>query len=254
MLEERINKERAWFRIWSYLFAGAVVLVFIFGVAGLVYLPWLRFKDIKVEGNIRTTSADIVRALTSAALNRPLAKYLGYTSMFLWGMDNPEVGTPLVASVNLERNWFNREIIVTVRERERYAAWCAAETSCVWIDSFGVALEAAPATDGQLVNMIYSASKEPVQLGEHVIEENKFIYFKKILDVIVSARIAVSRIEYDVMTYGVVVKTSAGARLLFSLRFDPGFTIAPFSSIADRKDFSRMDYVDFRIENRVYYK
>ena len=238
-------------RISLYLISGAIILIFIFILSAVFYLPWLHFKKVNVLGNLHIQESELFQKLLIANLDNQFAKYLGYTNMLIW--NNTNIKEPLVKKITIQRNWLDRTIDIKVEERERYAAWCL-ERSCFWITEDGYALEKSPKSEGQLVNIINSNQEINLKPGEKVLPIEEIAYLKIILDKISSLNISMLNIDYDDKTLELTIKTNAGSKLLFSLYFNPLLTISTLGEIILKQKLSLLEYIDFRTENKVYYK
>ena len=151
----------------------------------------MQIKQIKISGNLHIPENELHEKLLVAALKKPLAKYLGQTHMLLWG--SAEVSDPLIEKITLHRDWLKQEIDVTVQEHERFAVWCE-EQDCFWISKNGQALEKAPISDGQLVNIIYSNQKIDLKPGINIMPNEEILYLKTILSSVRDLNISISKI------------------------------------------------------------
>ncbi len=238
-------------RISLYIISGAIILIFIFILSAVFYLPWIHFKKITVTGNLHIPENELLQKLLIANLNKPFAKYLGYTNMLIW--NNANISNPLIKKISVQRNWLDQSIDIKIEEQERYAVWCS-EQNCFWITDQGQILEKAPQSEGQLMNIIYSNQNIDLKLGENILPSEKISYLKIILDKLNNLDISTLSMNYDVETLELTVKTSAGLRLLFSLYFNPLITISALEKVIFKQKFSLLEYIDFRTENKIYYK
>ena len=238
-------------RIGLYFILGFIVLILIFILSAVFYLPWLHFKKINITGNLHIQESELFRKLIIANLSNPFAKYLGYTNMLIW--NNTNIKEPLIKKITIQRNWLERSINIKVEEQERYAVWCL-ESACFWITDQGQILEKAPQSEGQLMKIVNSNQKINPKPGENILLAEEFFYLKIILDKINNLNISILSINYNAQTLELTIKTSTGPRLLFSLYFNPLLTISALEEIMSKQKLGSMEYIDLRIENKIYYK
>lgn len=233
------------------IFAALFLLAAIFLFSAAVYLPVLHAKKIEILGAEHISAQDILEESRAIILRQPFGHYLGFSSMLLWGGSNLALANPLINSVELERLWLDGEVRIIVHERARDFIWCA-EDACVWVDKTGIALDAAPSAEGQIVDVVFANNSALPRVGAQVFDPQKFFYLEKILKALKQSSVVVSKIGLDTSSGEIVANTKAGADLFFSLRFDPMPTIAPLQKFGE-SGLRQISYVDFRIENKVYY-
>ena len=200
---------------------------------------------------MRVSANDIKRKLSTVILEKPFAKYLGYTHILLWNKVN--VDDPLIKNISIARNWFTQTVDAIVQERERYAVWCL-QISCFWITEDGQILEKSPTSEGQLINIIHSNKTLDLKPGIYVLQKKEITHLKTILKILRDINISVTKISYDAETLELVIKTEEGTRLLFSLYFNPTLVITSIEELFHKQKLNFKDYIDFRTENKVFYK
>ena len=162
-------------------------------------------------------------------------------------------GTAL-AGATIEKDWLNRSINITVQERERLGIWCIDGENCYWLDGDGVVFEEAPATEGSLILKVYDSQTADLRLGFPVIEDRFINNLTGILKNLGKLDAAIRKISLDRKLQELKVETYEGADILFSIRFDPAPNIESFQKLFETLDLRKIDYVDLRIDNRIYYK
>ncbi len=223
----------------------------ILSLSGIFYFPWLHFKKIIISGNSHIDEKIIIQKLIAINLNGILSKYLGYDNMLIWNKTN--ISDPLIDNLTIERHWLDRTMEVRGEEKKRYAVWCL-KIDCFWITENGQVLEKAPQSQGQLVNIINSNQDINIKIGDQVLSIKEFSYLKNIIDSLSNLNISIENIDYDIQTLELTVKTDAGQKLLFSLHFDPSLIISTIGEVISKKETQQTKYIDFRTENKVYYK
>ncbi len=229
----------------------------LFVVYGIFFTDYFIYKTIRVEGTI-SVAKDAVYSSSSRLL------------LF----QNPKITLPAIASWHLERNLWQRELVIHVKERERFAVWCSmtnasappsgaegASTStpiiiaqdCFWFDRTGFMFEETPQTIGVLIKSVRDFSSRPLTIGSYPLAAYALENLFKIFEVTDRAGIAVVTFDlFSLEQQELIGESQAGARLEFSLRNDPGYAIEPLSSLVPQ--LPTLQYIDLRSENKVFYK
>lgn len=224
------------------LFFAAVLLVLLLGGAA-VYVRFftglLFFKEIRVSGLSNVKKEDLFPA------GKPV---------YLFG--DVHISNPLVASFSAEKDYISRILSVKVEERTLYAIWCVKpgeNQECFWFDKTGMLIASAPATEGVLIKGVYDLSGRKLAEGDYVLDEAFRANLFKIFSVIDAAGVAVIGFQLESpQKQELAAFAESGAKIFFSLRLDPRFALEPLKSLKEK--LSTLEYIDFRSENRVFYK
>ncbi|HVO28955.1 MAG TPA: hypothetical protein VMT81_03165 [Candidatus Paceibacterota bacterium] len=266
------KKRRKYF--WSVAVFLAAYLVFLSIVALFVRLPAFHEQRITIVGNSAVSAADITNLLQAsvikdgnllAAPDNGLKAMLGFTNMLVWpgALPTSTVAViPQLADVSIAKDYFLHTITVTVAERQPFAVWClmAAEDSsssdaCYWIDDTGTAFQRTLDTQGGVISVIHDYAQGGVALGGKVLPADLLANLLSVLGVLRSSGVGVEDISIrDLALQEVDVTTSAGPLLKFSLHFPADNDLAILGNLAAKPDFGDLQYVDFTVQNRVYYK
>jgi hypothetical protein len=264
----------------KYVWAIAGFLVVYFIALGIFYLivrsPAFQAERITVEGNSAVSTQQILNLLHAsilrkgAALDEPnsgLKALLGFNSLFIWprALPSSTVGAiPQLAGVTITKNYFLHTITVTVTERQPFAVWCvmdaaAAQTGddCYWFDNTGIAFEHTLDTEGGAISVIhdYSSSTAALALGDPVLAAGFMPNLVSILNVLQQSGLAITDISLqDISLQQINVTTAVGPMLYFSLRFPADEELPVLQSLIAKSGFDKLQYVDFTVQNRAYYK
>ena len=115
--------------------------------------------------------------------------------------------------------------------------------------------EQALNAEGALVRTVRDYSRSPISLGQRVLPANFFVNLRSVFDALdlggIHAReVALSDIELQ----EVEVRTFEGPRILFSIRFPAENTLSVIKSLKEKVNFAALENLDFRVENRAYYR
>ncbi len=254
MLKERIEKQKFWARIKWYLLSGGFLLFTILIISLVANWPFLRVREFKVMGSNRVTEVEVISEMRGAKVSNPFIKYLGFTNILFWNDGAVKLKNPIIESANVVSNFWDRKVTIELSEKKGEVIWCVKDEKCFWLDERGIALEEAPFSEGQLLPIVYSQGETNVRLGSLPIEEVYFLRVKKILKIISSVGAPLRRLE----VYPEVLEAKAfaiyGPVMIFNLRIDPSFVEAPLRHLYGKAGFSKLNYIDFSIENKVFYK
>ena len=281
-LSEKQKKKK---RHRRYFFGIVAALGFVLLFAGLVWLfiysPVFRVEHIVVTGNTAVTSSSVVALLQSNVngTHTALRWLLGANNMLVW----PSVLTaeelkpiPQLAAVTIGKEYFLRTITATVVERAPFGIWCfvsggasaerdsvataaapqidAGET-CYSFDNRGVLFGKTYDTQGSSFFAIHDYSQTGLGLGDVVVPVEFASNLISIVEVLRSSGISVNEVILkDIGLEEINVTTYNGPTLYFSLRFLANNDLSVLQSLMAQPNFSKLQYVDFRVENRAYYK
>ena len=258
-LASRMQRRRAFFRRlrWYGYFAGVALLL-----TGLTYLcvysPMFRITEVKIVGAGQMQTEALLAALKVQVAASPLG-WLGNDNYLAWPDELP-YRTAQVQNISIQKSFLPRSITIHVTPRTRYAVWCndieARQQSCYWVDPNGIIFERAPIAEGQLVQTIYDdASGAFGLIGEPVLAESSFQIVKKVVEGTQALGLAVRRMRITHELQELRVDTEQGARILFSLRFDPEPTALPaLARFMKKPGLTRVEYLNLTVENRAYVK
>jgi len=266
MHERRAQRKKRW-RALLFLIMGYVLVL---GLAWLILdSPVFALKEVATTGNAKTPTDQIYSAvLASTGRNSGVKYFLGTSNILFWPADFPEgnaVFLPAVGNVKIDKNYLQRKISVQITERKPYGIWCLGSsdektggddgTSCYWFDRQGVIFERSFAAEGNLIQTISDASGRRLGLSSRILPDNLTEPMLLILETIKNSEINVREIKLkDLNLQEVEVTSNGGPALYFSLRFSSDRLADAINALRQKVNFDKLEYVDFRVENRVYYK
>ncbi len=171
---------------------------------------------------------------------------------------------------------------VTVTERQPFAIWCemphyaarvdaagvgnATSTAgdlgnpitneeCFWFDASGTLFEKAYDTEGSALFAVHDYSQAGLGLTQQILPNIFITNFMSILDVVKQSGLTVKEIALkDLNLQEIDVATYEGPDVYFSLRFSAANDLPVLTNLMAKPGFAKLQYVDFRVENRAYYK
>jgi hypothetical protein len=276
----------------AYLFTalGLVVLYGIFFSAQWLVLrsPVFRVDHVVVQGNNAVSSTDVIALAEASALPGYdiFRSALTFNNMLLWPASIPQSELQLIpqlASASISKDFFSHTITITVTERAPFGIWCFSalpgggaasasataatstslavaiatdtNTPCYWFDNTGTIFEKAGETQGDLVYTVYDKAQSPRGLNQKVLSDEFLPNFISIIDVLRASGLSVQAIELnDLSLEEVDVKTANGPTIYFSLQFPADEYLPVIQKLMLQSNFGKLQYVDCRTENRLFYK
>jgi hypothetical protein len=228
-----------------------ILIISLFVLAGLIYLlfcsPIFNIKSIKITGNQKLKVEDIEENLNGQ-------------NLFLTSVGAIKTRLterlPEILSLSAKKNIIKRELEISLIEREAIAIVCKAE-KCFYLDKEGIIFENAPQTSGSLVVLINDFSSRDIKLGDKIFNADFFSGISEIKDEM--ANLGLKVLSFDSMNFpvqDVKAMTSEGWYAFFNLNHSIQRQILALKAALKAKIQLRagLEYIDLRIENRVYYK
>lgn len=164
---------------------------------------------------------------------------------------------PRIKNLEISKNIFRREIKLSIEERERAGIICKAE-KCFYIDKTGIVFEDAPQTSGSLILLINDYSERDYYFGKKVLEEKTMNFISQVQEELF-LEIGIKAMDFNILYFPVKelkVMTSEGWYILFDPETEAKIQILALKAALEEKipDRPDLEYVDLRIENRIYYK
>ena len=268
-------------RTLFFVFLIAVYLVSVAVLWTIIYSPLFRVKNVEITGNKNVPSEDIMTLMKADIYRGSFTKRaLGMRNILIWPQKFSEdilKFYPEVKSASVEKNYLERKIRIVVEEKQPFGVWClkglagadanttAVSSDCFWFDSDGIIFKKAMEVEGNLIISLNDYSQKNLGLNRKILPDrfvsNIFSIFKAVSQS--GLRVKEMRFnnlsleEMEVDTYnGLPTGSSlkAGPKIYFSLRFPADNIPDIINSLKEKSSFNGLQYVDFRVENRVYYK
>ena len=222
------------------------------------------------------------------------ASFLGARHMLSWpegALTIDLTDTPIFKSAAIEKNYQEKKIIIHVVEREPYGVWCREtkqgnvlqealpavqitsstasssperaqestlvgyDSQCMWFDDDGTLYQQALAVQGSLIRAVYDYSGNDIALNAKILPEELISNLFSIFDALSRAGVSVQEVRYeDPKLQEVRVTTHDGPELYFGLRFSALYAPEVVLSLREKGELSKLKYIDFRVENRAYYR
>jgi hypothetical protein len=233
--------------------------------------PIFRIDRFVVTGNKAVAASDIV-TLLQASMSRHRTfwfSFLGMDNMLAWpkSLTTSDVAlVPQLASATLQKNYGDHTLTVSVAERVPLAIWCemppldangnpSGDESCFWFDNTGTLFQKAFDTEGSELFAVHDYAQTGLGVGGKILPDLFISNLISILDTIEASSLTIKEIALnDLSLEEIDVSTYNGPMLYFSLRFSASEDLPVLQELMEKPGFSSLQYVDFRTENRAYYK
>ncbi|HDH31513.1 MAG TPA: FtsQ-type POTRA domain-containing protein [Candidatus Wolfebacteria bacterium] len=259
------------------------ITVFFLLVVGICYLiiysPFFQLKNIEIVGNRDFEKSELIQELKLFFISQSkLASILGPNNILIWkeDIDQFKKSNPLIADLVISKDYPNRKIKIEVKERKKFGIWCTAQTNtdymlintdsshksvfgqyesaCRWFDKDGILFAEAPFVEGALINKVSDFTGRQLVIGDMILEQRFFDNLLKIFEVLEKSGLGRGFLKLENLNFQEIVSDSPiGFKIYFSLRINPEFSLAGIKSVKE-VGLEKVDYIDFRVENRVYYK
>jgi cell division septal protein FtsQ len=159
---------------------------------------------------------------------------------------------------------FPNTLEINIKERKSILLWCSAGP-CYFIDENGIAYQGSDMDSGEVAGQnlveLSDTSGTPVKIGEKIFDSQSVALVSEIKDRLKNdAGINVND-QFETsskMAEDFQARTAGGTILFFSLTDDLDRQISKLKTFLEKEikgeDMEKLEYIDLRAENKVYYK
>lgn len=263
------------------------------GVWLVLKTPLFRFQTLEITGNKIVNQNDITSLLWSRVISdpyRPVKALLGFSNFLVWpnNFSSRDLSLiPHLKGLNITKDYRNHTLKVAVEERSPAGIWCfQAQTNaertqnnadeiprqsasspresapCWWFDDQGIVFSQAPDAQGGLISVVHDYSQPKAGLLARAVSLNFVSNILSVFKTLKASGLGIKEVrledialqEVEVDSVGGLPAGKAGPKLYFSLRFPALNDLAVIQSLMSKPGFNNLEYLDFRVENRAYYK
>ncbi|HAV11863.1 MAG TPA: hypothetical protein DCX32_04990 [Candidatus Moranbacteria bacterium] len=262
--EEGFRLLRSAYRILFYFLLAMFVAVSFYVV---IFSPFLAVEKVKIEGTRKLGSVEVLAAASAVYDGRylgifPKDNFLLFPKRAV--IKKLEDDFKRIRTVEVKKT-FPSGALIRVEERESLLLWCDTSGECFIIDENGfayhkVGLDSREVLENNLMRVLGQDDRK-VSEGEKVLDAEKVSFLMDAKDVmeksadmrIVGEARAKSRIAEEVTLrslegWDILVSTS------FPLERAGNFLKLFLDKEISSEDRGKLEYVDLRVENRIYYK
>lgn len=237
-----------------------IILVFLVFSYFFFFSPIFEIKKIEVSGNQIISEEEIQDSLHNFLFKRFL--FFNRNNFFLAAKNKLTSALiqdfPRILSIDITKNIVKRTINLKIVERKEIGIFC--RETCYYIDIEGVVFEEAPQTSGTLILVINDLSKNIVRLGERVIEKEFMFGLLDMRNCLIDRfnLVAVDFVIEAAPSQDLKTNTHEGWYILFDRSQDFKNQLQSLALVLENKitdqERQTLEYIDLRIDNRVYYK
>lgn len=260
------NQKRKNRRILKIKIYGGLTVFLILSAAifyAVVYSPIFQIAQINIydgTSDVPIRTSDVLILTDDLKIyfanQSKLTGFLGAENILIWNnkIEDFLKQNSQFVGLSIKRNFLKREVKINFQKRERFGVWCQSE--CVWFDKRGVAFEKAPKIEGEMIFRVEDFSEKELMIGDKIMEESLFANLLKIFSILEQSDVGIRTLvikNLSLQEAAVESENPSIPKIYFSLRFDPAFTMAAINSLKEY-GLNKIQYIDFRVENRAYYK
>lgn len=223
--------------------------------------PIFRVQEVRIEGGTRIPEEEVRTFLRAKVPGEGfIGRLLGARTILVWpdGFEREELSLlPEVKAITIEKHYFRRRVAATVVAAERKGIWCfrsSEDGKCFWFDEEGRLLRRVPRTSGNLIQVVDDYSQAGVAPGTPALPPRLFQNMASILLAVQRAPIDIREIRLEDLGLEEVRIVTSGPDLLMSLRFPSPDLRAALEALEKTTAIGGLEYLDFRVEKRVYYR
>ncbi|MBI4837260.1 MAG: FtsQ-type POTRA domain-containing protein [Candidatus Portnoybacteria bacterium] len=243
-----------------WLSVTAVLVIVAGAVYALCFSPYLRIKEIKVEGAQKVSEEEIVSFSRQALADRE-QWIIPKDSLFFFAEQKFEdlllKQIPLIKSVEVARN-ISGSLLIKVQERQKAIIYCDMR-QCYNIDDSGLIFEEAPAVYGGMAIALKDNSGREIKIGDQAVGPELISFIKDVWHSL-NERVNLNLIYFELSSYPAVevdAITVEDWKIILDQNRSAVDQVAALKLVLDEKikdQRDKLEYVDLRVGNRAYYK
>jgi len=259
---QRPHKSKKKIRMWGialivFLVAGVVIGFFYF----ILNARMLKVQSMKVSG-VRLTGQNIIISsfFAESVKQRSWLMLLGPDNLLFWKFA-PEIISPLyvptVQEIKKDVNFGEKKVSLDVTERSVVNVLCEYDGGkCYGMDEKGFVFSLVPEVRGALILRFEAGPGEKIMIGKQYLNSQEWT--KNIIQTI-SVMESEGFVPKLIKVNGVGLEEweavmPEGFSFYFSLHFVPENFRSILNDISIKTRLDTLQYFDFRVQNRVYYK
>ncbi|MFH1552010.1 MAG: FtsQ-type POTRA domain-containing protein [bacterium] len=257
ILEESKKKKRK--KIWTKFFLAIVLLVFLAGgIIYSLYLDYFRIKNINIEGNYILNKQEIEENIKNS-ISGKLFYVLPKNNILIISTEeiNNNLAENFLRIKNLEvaKN-FPDSLDIKISERKTYGLFCK-ENGCFFLDKNGYVFSKSIFVSGDIfIKFLDERENNNITFKTYLLDINEFAQIRDFIDGLKTESVMISQVVFK--KDGLFeFQTEEGWYILLSERSDyklslDNLKIALINQIKEKRP--ELEYIDLRLENKVFYK
>lgn len=226
----------------------------------LLFARFFRIKEINVEAGERISS-DSVKAATREFLGQKTLKIFLKNNYFIFSSTQAQEFLKNkfseIKNVEVAKNIYGA-VTIKIQERNGIMLYCR-DNKCYEMDEDGIIFEEAPQIYGGTEACLRDDSARDIKLKDNVIEP-KMAEFLLLTKKLLQERSNLNLVYFEINNYPPIdiwAITSENWKIIFDINREPENQVEALRLVLEEKikdQRNALEYVDLRVENRVYYK
>lgn len=249
----------------AFLIVSSLIVLIWFLTYAFFFSRWFLIKEVRISGNEEISEQEI-EDLTNGYLNK--SYLLGFIKPFLNILftssksieHSVRTNFPIIDEVNVNKELFARILTVDIKEREIAGIWCQNDSDkCFYFDKDLVLFKVAPKFSGGVFLTMEDGRSRDFNLADTFDDKvlfEKIILTRDILD-------EIKTVDYSSFflpegSFEFWIKTKEGWYVYLDKENDiPTQLVALKKFLEEKLSATRrqtLQYIDLRVNNRIYYK
>ena len=249
-----------------FFWSGAIFLILLALIGAIYFLTYgdfFKVRIIEVLGPKLTERGEVLKIIIPRMMpGYPARLFLAPSHMLFWQFAPKHMTSrtiPLFESADIKIDWKRKAVIIEAKERIFFGIACGPEEGskeCFAFDREGVIFGYSPFAEGSLILKTKNDNHFPMFPGSSILPREDWI--KSVFETIDILK------NVGLNTHMVLIKnysleeweayTTEGPRIIFSFHFLPKNLADLINNLEQKFEISGLEYIDFRVENRIFYK
>lgn len=238
------------------------ILIVFFGILYVViWSPLLRVTSFEITNDNLATPSSFVKTAVIAETLRSASWWKGIVGsdnilFWLFDLKHSVIAASYLKSIEVNSSLWKKDVQITIEERHAEGVWCAGSSECFVFDQDGIIFAKAPEVRGVLITKVNDESNRIItEHGSALPHKQWFANILSTLDILEKAGMTAKRVTLrDTNLREWEAVTSENLTFHFSLNFIPDNLSRILNDVNDRLPVSSIEYLDFRVPNRLYYR
>jgi len=237
----------------KYVFVGLFFLLIITSGYFLVWSPYLWINDINVQGEAKYYSDSDIKEIAWTKIEFP------YKSIVLVPLNQIKQEIleryPEIKQVEINRHLPN-SLVIKIEERKNTGVWCQKQVNqCFFFDSEGIIFQPAPLIKGSLIINVYGV-EDSIKVRDQILSSEMIEFILAIKKGLPEISLP-EAVDFEVVSLeDLRVTTARGWQIYFNPKYSVESQLETLKRIFNKEiDLNQaLEYIDLRIQGRVYYK
>ena len=262
--ELRKKRKRRKVRI-AFLIIFSLIGLIIFSIYALIFSSWFLVKEIKVSGQKEVPEEEIRNLVADYLERRYFFNYISpFSNIILASSESIEDSLknrfPTIETVRVSKDLFKKNLTVEIVEKKAAGIWCLDNSDkCLYFDGEGFLFKVAPKFSGEVFLTIEDNRGRDFNLGDNFDDRELFEKVNLTRSILNDLKF-VDYISFFLPqgSFEFWIKTKDGWYIYLDKESDiPTQLVALKKFLEEKLPTTRrqdLQYIDLRVNNRIYYK